>query len=265
MDFTLFNYEINLEGFQYNETFWKAFQSFKPWILLDSMLRAVLLMLLLAACAQAATIEGEIYEWSSLSVLTDIIVEVNSTPKQTFVSKDGSYSFSLPPGSYEINAAYDDGLSAKETVEVRMDGDFRIDLLLVPQFVEEDILEGADELGVDKELRIPGIKRPEKQEQWGLGDTVYLLVPLLALLGAIIALKYIRSTKPDRGPLPEDLDEVIALLRKRGGRMNQKELRIEMNQSESKMSLMVTDLEDRGLVKRVKRGRANMIRFVEKK
>ncbi len=41
--------------------------------------------------------------------------------------------------------------------------------------------------------------------------------------------------------------------------MTQKDLRARLNCSEANVSLMITDLEDRGLVRKVKKGRGNII------
>ena len=59
--------------------------------------------------------------------------------------------------------------------------------------------------------------------------------------------------------LPSDLQEVISIIRGEGGRITQKELRARLRYSEAKVSLMITDLEDRRIVKKVKKGRGNVI------
>ncbi len=59
--------------------------------------------------------------------------------------------------------------------------------------------------------------------------------------------------------LPEDLAEVVELIRKEGGRITQKELRKKLGYSEAKMSLIIADLERRGIVEKVKKGRGNII------
>jgi len=59
--------------------------------------------------------------------------------------------------------------------------------------------------------------------------------------------------------VPSDLQEVLSIIRGRDGRITQKDLRMRLNCSEAKASLMITDLEDRGLVKKVKKGRGNVI------
>ena len=64
---------------------------------------------------------------------------------------------------------------------------------------------------------------------------------------------------PDIDKLPENLKEIIEILERLGGRMTQKDLRARLNYSEAKVSLMITDLGDRGLVHKVKKGRRNII------
>jgi uncharacterized membrane protein len=61
--------------------------------------------------------------------------------------------------------------------------------------------------------------------------------------------------------LPEDLKEIMDLIRANGNRITQRELRKKSPYSESKVSLMLSDLEERGLVEKFKRGRGNIIRI----
>jgi uncharacterized membrane protein len=63
--------------------------------------------------------------------------------------------------------------------------------------------------------------------------------------------------------LPDDLREVVEVIRASGGRMNQVELRRRLPYSEAKVSLMLSDLEDRGVIRKIKRGRANVIVLTE--
>jgi uncharacterized membrane protein len=59
--------------------------------------------------------------------------------------------------------------------------------------------------------------------------------------------------------LPEDLRELYDLILKKGGRTTQKEIRKDSRYGEAKVSLMLADLEDRGFVKKIKKGRSNII------
>lgn len=61
--------------------------------------------------------------------------------------------------------------------------------------------------------------------------------------------------------LPEDLKELLNMIRSSGNRITQRELRKKSPYSESKVSLMLSDLEERGLIEKFKRGRGNIIRI----
>jgi len=69
----------------------------------------------------------------------------------------------------------------------------------------------------------------------------------------------IEERKPPLEELPDDLKEVLEILKSEGGRITQKELRKRLGYSEAKMSLIVADLERRGLVEKIKKGRGNVI------
>ena len=59
--------------------------------------------------------------------------------------------------------------------------------------------------------------------------------------------------------MPEDLKSVVGIIQEEGGRITQKELRKKLPYSEAKVSLMVADLEGRGMVRKIKKGRGNII------
>lgn len=72
------------------------------------------------------------------------------------------------------------------------------------------------------------------------------------------------SLENPEGPevsLPDDLKEIMSLIRANGNRITQRELRKKSPYSESKVSLMLSDLEERGLIEKFKRGRGNIIRI----
>ncbi len=64
--------------------------------------------------------------------------------------------------------------------------------------------------------------------------------------------------------LDEKGKKVLKILKENEGRMIQKELRNIFNFSETKMSLVITKLESLGLVKRIKKGRENILKLIEK-
>jgi uncharacterized membrane protein len=59
--------------------------------------------------------------------------------------------------------------------------------------------------------------------------------------------------------LPEDCRQVLAIIEKNDGRITQLDLRKALPYSEAKVSLIVSDLESRGLVKKIKKGRGNVL------
>src|SRR3989338_8357848 len=102
---------------------------------LMALIMLVFIMPLFAASAGAAVIKGNIYDFS-LNKIGNVVVEVDSAPKQTLVAKDGSYSFTLGPGSYTVSAAQKSGVDvvakAEEKIDVKSEGEFSVDLILFP-------------------------------------------------------------------------------------------------------------------------------------
>jgi len=58
-------------------------------------------------------------------------------------------------------------------------------------------------------------------------------------------------------------DEVLEVIRLKGGSCSQKDLYGELKMSQSKVSLVLTALEERGLVRRFKDGRENIVHIIE--
>jgi uncharacterized membrane protein len=59
--------------------------------------------------------------------------------------------------------------------------------------------------------------------------------------------------------LPPDCRDVLTIMEKNGGRITQLELRKLLPYSEAKVSLIVSDLESRGIIKKIKKGRGNIL------
>jgi uncharacterized membrane protein len=60
-------------------------------------------------------------------------------------------------------------------------------------------------------------------------------------------------------PLSTDLGEVLDIIQSHRGRITQKDLRSKLDYSEVKVSLLLSELEKRGLIKKLKRGRENIV------
>jgi uncharacterized membrane protein len=94
-----------------------------------------------AVAGSTATIHGAVYKWDTFEPLNNTMIEVNSTPTQEMVAKNGKYSIELVPGNYNITAKYYQNstltYAIKDTIKIKNEGDFVLDLLLLPVNSEE--------------------------------------------------------------------------------------------------------------------------------
>ena len=57
----------------------------------------------------------------------------------------------------------------------------------------------------------------------------------------------------------EDLSKVLEVIKKNDGRITQKEIRKQLSLSEAKISLVISQLESEKKIKKIKKGRGNII------
>ncbi len=111
----------------------------KLYIILTAALLAVVVPA--AADNSTATVHGAVYSWDTLEPLDNTVIYVNSTPTQYIVAKAGQYSVELVPGNYTIAAKYYQNevltYSIEETIEIKDEGNYVLDLLLPPVYSEE--------------------------------------------------------------------------------------------------------------------------------
>jgi len=241
-----------------------------------------LAILFLAACPSGAVLQGTVYDSETLQEADGAIVRINTTPAQLKVAKGGSYSFFVPPGEYML-AASSGELSADEIVRIVDDGNYTLDLLLLPgNLLGEEENESLIDEGLSSEI-LPvgsGAKEGETAKD-GLADAARSAVLLLLLAAAAFFIWKARAgkkrgeepaegrkerglRKPKRAALEPVQKEVLALCASHDGAITQKELRLKLPYSEAKVSLILTELEQMGLVKRFKRGRGNIIKLLKK-
>lgn len=248
------------------------------------MRRGLILAIFLITClifsAQAAKVYGSIYDFSDFEKpLKNVIVEVeeNSTRLQYKVSVDGTYFFNVSPGRYVIKAKfYNDNnileFSGEEKLNISQPDESRnLDLILFPPIDSE-----FEYLG---DINLTGEIETNETDYMN-----YILIIPAALIIISIIILYFRKkkrkaiSKADEPALPEDktvkniddelpddLRELYDIILKKGGRTTQKDLRKEVIYGEAKVSLMIADLEDRGLIKKIKKGRSNIIIAENKK
>jgi len=226
----------------------------------------VLMLLISIENCYAATIYGNIYDPDLNQMKGRIEVEVDSSPRQYQVSTDGTYSFFLLVGKYTIKAKYEEHgrlkYIAEERIVVRDEGRFIHDIVMYPSPEEEERLMGDV------------IEEPSNKNNSIVLFMIIGFVFIVSILLVFYILKktrkkeYIQEKKEEsfdetkeekEVDAPESLDRVIRIIKENNGRVTQREIRKQIPLSEAKISLMITELEDKGIVKRIKKGRGNII------
>jgi len=229
----------------------------------------VLILLISIENCYAATISGNIYDPDFNKMEGRTEVEVDSSPRQYQVSTDGTYSFFLLVGKYTIKAKYEEHGRLKyiseEKIVVRDEGKFVHDIVMYPSPEEEERL-------LNITLEKPGNNSNKTQ------DTIlFIIIGSVFVISILLVVYFLRKEKKrenihkkEEGSFvateeekdvdaPESLDKVIKIIKENNGRVTQKEIRKQIPLSEAKISLMITELEDKGIVKRIKKGRGNII------
>lgn len=207
-------------------------------------MRAVLILLILimsCSTSLADTIYGKVYRWDTLETVKAVVIIKNGLEQRT-VAEDGSYIFEVEPGNYTIMAR-SGNLVTVENVTVK--DKVLFDLILFPE--------------------IEIIEPPEMPKVEEISENDYSLLAIILSLAGILAIyglkkmKFKEEKQEEVEVLPEDLRKVIELIKAEGGRITQRELRRKLGYSEAKISLIIADLERRGLIEKIKKGRGNII------
>ncbi|MBI2079174.1 hypothetical protein HYT84_00285 [Candidatus Micrarchaeota archaeon] len=227
-------------------------------------------LLLVLTFGFSTTISGEIYDGETFEPANNVVIRLTGPTSsqgvmQTVVSKN--YSFDLKPGEYEIYAySLEDGeaIFSRESISVG-DGGLIYDLVLLgPEFQQ------------DYDLDVEETEPLEKKEDFSLIIGFVIILILGFVVHYLLNKKEFedgdRELEKEQRPrnqqmnfnIDEDRGKIVRILKENKGIMIQKELREILNFSESKMSLIITELEMDGLVKRIKKGRENILKLTGK-
>ncbi|MEW6722131.1 MAG: hypothetical protein AB1324_02630 [Candidatus Micrarchaeota archaeon] len=220
------------------------------------MLPAGVLAILLSAISHQALVYGDIYT-TGFEQANETLIRVEGGFSYQLVAQKSNYSIFLPEGKYAITGStFDDG------------GGLAL-------FTEEKITVGTADQRVDLVLK--------PANQWHAPAALILLFAALAyLLGrrptASGAAPKSAENAPaqdieeahemvepiERGKESVDLDadakKVLHILDSSEGRSTQKDVKSALGFSDSKLSLILGELESLGYVKKFKRGRGNIIK-----
>ena len=228
----------------------------------------LIILIILPNTAMAATIHGTVYDFY-LEKQKNAVITINTTPQQIFVAKDAEYSFEVPAGNYEIIAEYKEDTITKssttESISIKEQGDYVVDMILFP-FI--------------KEPEIHNIIVDDYKKSLNYFDIIILFLGIAVLIFIIsLILKYKRIpqgiineieqriTKEVEQKVKEQktikTDEltgrILNFIKKQDGRTTQKQIRKQFLFSEAKISLVISELEDKGIIKKIKKGRGNII------
>jgi len=211
-------------------------------------------LLLMVPSALGVTIHGTVYDFG-LNKLSNAIVEINSTPRQQIVAGNGTYSFMVAPGTYALKAIHKKSDSdIVENITAVSEGDYVLDLILLPSFDKDAaLLESAPDLPP-----IEDVIQDTPVTNWLLWIIVFVVLAYLVYkVSRKPIVEKIKEVK--EVPVADELHKVLEFIEKEGGRTTQKDIRKMFPYSEAKISLMIDELEAKGLVKKVKKGRGNLI------
>lgn len=120
-----------------------------------------------------------------------------------------------------------------------------------------------------KESKIPGFLEkmtgrfayPEKNPEYKTsGKAVFASEPMVETGNYFD----IEAAALKKQPLSAELSETLNIIRGNKGRITQKDLRGRLKYSEVKVSLLLSELEKRGLIKKFKNGRENIVVLIDK-
>ena len=256
--------------------------------LLRYLLLLLLVLVTISSSVFATTLRGSLYD-ENLSEVDDVFVVVykDLEPVQRQVAQDGTYEFILTSGTHLVTARTlreEPMLGAKVEITIDTEGAFVSDLILEEMTEEEfeEIIqrrknETAQNSAVEDSSFINYLNTT-----W-VASALFLVVIVFTMFflvrkyrNKVEKKKY--SPKEENSEFSEaskeadlagndDLDfndqddesnKVLDLI-KREKRITQKDIRNKFDLSEAKISLIITDLQNKGYVRRVKKGRGNVI------
>lgn len=210
-----------------------------------------------------AEISGDVYDLN-FNKLSNVIVEINSIPKQSFIVKNSGYKFILSPGNYTIKAVFvkNKGIiaSTQENILIKdPNGIYNLDLILFPNIENDDSLD----------INFPGLDEEPKNKNFGVLLVILSIISILVVIYLIMSFRktFKKSQKIEENLKtiePEVKDEALEKaysIIKKEKRINQKDLRKQLNLSEAKVSLIISQLDSEEKVKKIKKGRGNIIIF----
>lgn len=218
----------------------------------------LVLVVMQAALVTAASIHGTVYNLD-LNPVSNVKVELSS-PRQVVVAVNGTYQFEVPKGVYTLKAQLIKNgtikADAMEEIAVTDENNYVLDLILFPVVEDQtDLLSESDQINIDE------VSAETTSVSWvkiSVGVAV-VVVLLWFFLRKKQAPKIAHPVEPQRTVTQDDAQRVLDIIKAQGGRTTQKDIRKQTPLSEAKVSLIIAELEHKGLVEKIKQGRGNIV------
>jgi len=246
----------------------------------------ILFLIFISSVVYSVSLHGMVYNADNMQLLNNSFITLGHGDGiiQQQVFSTGHYSLEVPNGEYKICAYYykDGQLDSYAEYELSLSNvsendSVYLDLLLIPYELQKIT---------------PGFKPPFFSSPPSNNSIVpsfnltFIIISLLIVIIFVIVIfgvyhlfrssssknnsknKYAKNQK-DAGDshislnkLDSDCSSIVEILKENEGRIEQKTLREILNFSESKMSLTLSELESYSIIKRIKRGRKNIIKLI---
>jgi uncharacterized membrane protein len=229
----------------------------------------IIALFLCSSIVNAAIVSGSIYDLA-LQKESNIIVEINTLPKQLLVSKGGDYAFNVNPGTYTLYA-HTSLSESTEVLTVTDDGNYTLDIIL-----GESLTDLPDFTLTESDLNV-SLDTPNDKTTTNILLVAFIIILVIVFL--IVGLYFFRHSKKTRSIKEDTLsknkldvasnesvdeyEQKILNIIKKEKRTTQKDVRKEIPLSEAKISLILTDLEAKGKIRKIKKGRGNILIFVK--
>lgn len=241
-----------------------------------------LLLFLLASTVSGATLLGQVIDGETFEPVPKAIVSINTVPEQTRLVDENGYAFTVTAnGTYLLQAFVLDQnkitKTTRETITIVDQGEYYLDLVV---FTDLDL--NSDLRDILQDDAISSLTPLDEDSPPSPPSLLTGLIGLLMIAILATAVWHYRFRKKPSEPLPtptkakettplesnhhgliaisdDKKNQTVDLLRKRGGRMMQRELRHELNFGEAYASLLIAELESENKIKKLKHGRGNII------
>ncbi|MBD3260043.1 hypothetical protein GF371_05465 [Candidatus Woesearchaeota archaeon] len=237
-------------------------------------------LLMIISTVQAAVLQGVVYDYS-LNRINNVEVQLDG---EKDVTENGEYMFEVSLGEYTITAKrYNEAgrliASETDTIKIKEEKKYVLDLILFESLeTEEELLEETENIDVGLE------------EEPGPLVGAYLLLFRIFIAVVVVFFAYwiikkirkkgykkklleteeeqikkrekeLEAKKQEKESKTEDdADKILSFIKQEGGRTTQLDIRKRYpSYSEAKISLIIADLEEQGKIKKIKKGRGNII------